>query len=293
MRLEVEPHYQISSSTTPQLSSDTIRASRSLWTSSTESRTSNGNGLSWRPLSTSGNLGLESPIDASMTPTTKSQGISSPVKPPAKSSLTGMRTSESSGLMSSAELPFRFHSFSGSVTSGTTGWRPREVQLLCLDFGRSSYPPQRIRLVGGGIALSISRTPDSFGEDLPKYTISQESLDTTASPFLLNGQKDLTTQSPQRLTQRQPTRSSEEKPKEEEQKPWSWPENSDEEMAWIEPVSLSDLPNPMEMDLEDLPPLPDLSQICLDQTTMDGLTPSTDSDSEESIILPRNWYNVC
>ena len=42
-----------------------------------------------------------------------------------------------------------------------------------------------------------------------------------------------------------------------------------------------------------LPPLPDLSQICLDQTTMDGLTPSTDSDSEESIILPRNWYNVC
>ena len=50
------------------------------------------------------------------------------------------------------------------------------------------------------------------------------------------------------------------------------------------------LPEPM--DLEDLPPLPDLSQIYLDPTTMDGLTPSTDSESEESIILPRNWRNV-
>jgi hypothetical protein len=29
------------------------------------------------------------------------------------------------------------------------------------------------------------------------------------------------------------------------------------------------------------------------ETSMDGSTPSTDDDSEESMILPRNWYNVC
>ena len=235
----------------------------------------------WNASCTSGSQAPASLTVATSIPTTENRDTNSLVRPQGRCFSTGMTANEPSGLTSSEELPFRFHCFSGSLISGTTGLKQREVQLLCLDFGKCSFPPQRIRLVGGGIVLSISRTPDSFGGDSPKYTISQESLDVTASPFLLNGQKDLTTESPTCLTARQPQSWNERKPKEEEKKPWSWPENSDEEMAWIEPVSLSDLPNPWG----------DMSPIDLEQTTMDSMT-STDDDSEESMILPRNWRNV-
>ena len=100
---------------------------------------------------------------------------------------------------------------------GTTEWRPREAASLFLDLGRSSYLPPHILISGGPVVLNIWRTLNSSGDGSHEYTISQESLDTTASPFLLNGQKDLTTQSPTRLTSRQPHNWKENKPSDEDQ----------------------------------------------------------------------------
>ena len=217
----MEPHYQISSSTTPQLSSDTIRASRSLWTSSTESRTSNGNGLSWRPLSTSGNLGLESPIDASMTPTTKSQGISSPVKPPAKSSLTGMTDSTLSGSTSSGEPQCRSHYFSDCVINGIIESRPREGLSLSVICGRCLSPLQHIQIIGGDNVLSIWKTQGNCGEDSLESITYQKLPDTTAIPLSSSIQRPSMTNSLVRMKKRQPQSRSKSKPKDNEQKPWS------------------------------------------------------------------------
>ena len=57
----------------------------------------------------------------------------------------------------------------------------------------------------------------------------------------------------------------------------------EEPMSMPEPVSISDLPNPMG----------DLSTIDLEQTSLDCMmSTESDSESEDSVILPRDWRNV-
>ena len=289
MKLEMGPHLQRSSNTTSEPTSDTTKVSKSSWMSSVENKIENQKGLSWRPSSTSASLGLESPIDATTTRTTENPDTSSRRKLPAKFSLTGTMVSGASGLMNSVGQPYRLHCSYESSTSGTTESRLREVQSLTVVIGRSLSQLRLIQLTGGGRVLNIWKTPDNSGEDSPEFTISQRSQEDSVYQSSSSTQKVSTTQSPQRLTQRQPQNWSERKLRGEDQRPWHWPNDSDwemEEQMMPEPVSLSDLP-----------PLPDLSQILPDtipiqETSMDGLTPSTDDDSLESVILPRDWRNV-
>ena len=278
MKLEMGPHLQRSSNTTSEPTSDTTKVSKSSWMSSVENKIENQKGLSWRPSSTSASLGLESPIDATTTRTTENPDTSSRRKLPAKFSLTGTMGNEPSGSTSSVGQPYRFHCSCGSLTSGTTGSRLKEAQCLFLDLGRFSSLPQHILLSGGQTVLSIWRTTNNSGEDLPRYSIYLESRGTTATPFLLNDQRDSMTESPQRLTQRQPQMWNEENENEEDSPFWSLhgPSEKEEQMSMPEPVSLSDLPNPWG----------DMSPIDLEQTSLD-CTMSTDSDSEEN-VQPRD-----
>lgn len=73
----------------------------------------------------------------------------------------------------------------------------------------------------------------------------------------------------------------EENENEEDSPFWSLhgPSEKEEQMSMPEPVSLSDLPNPWG----------DVSPIDMEPSTMEESTMSTDEDSEESVILPRNW----
>ena len=190
---------------------------------------------------------------------------------------------EPSGSMNSVGQPYHFHYSSGYATSGITGSRRKEVQFLSLDFRKFSSLPPRIQISGGPTVLSIWKTPSSSGDGSPEYTISHVSRDITAIPLSSNVKRPSTTDSPTRLTARQPERRSSENQSDDDAPFWSLHGNfeMEEDPILPEPVSLSDLPNPWG----------DQSPIDLEQTSLDCMM-STDSDSEESVILPRNWRNV-